>query len=266
MKRKDGNNFHGELTSSNFIIQGKLSGTIGVIRDITERKKTEEAIRQSKLVLESYHKHLTEVRENERAEISRELHDQLGQSLTALKLDLNWLMDHAKTDPETRKKLTSMTNLVTSTIHDVQRISAELRPGILDDLGLAASIEWYAGEFEERSNIRVIMDLDDVQSNSTRNNLAFFRVMQESLTNVIRHSNAKNVKLILCRSVENIVLSIEDDGVGISEEHLSSPHSLGLIGMHERVRQSDGILEITSEQGRGTLIRITIPDDKKNNV
>lgn len=259
MKRKDGSVFIGEVSSNGFYVDGRSDGAIGVIRDVTERKNAEEAIRRSKETMEELHRHLTEVRENERADISREIHDQLGQSMTALKLDLNWVQEHIATDPESRAKLASMIDLASATIRDIQRISSELRPGILDDIGLAAAIEWYAEEFEKRSGIKVHLNLDEVQAESDQKNLTIFRVTQESLTNVIRHANAKKVKISLSEIKENIILEIKDDGVGMPEEKVNSPRSLGLLGIRERVAQSSGILVISSRPGSGTSIRITIP-------
>ncbi|HEX7584418.1 MAG TPA: PAS domain S-box protein, partial [Prolixibacteraceae bacterium] len=180
-----------------FDSSGNTVGLFGVARDITESKKAEEEIQKSMEIQQQFQKHLTEIRENERAVISREIHDQLGQSMTALKLDLNWLQGNLTANPEIKEKLSNMVALITATISHVQRISSELRPGILDDLGLAAAIEWYAEEFENRTKIHAIMDLDEVQTKSDPKNLAIFRVLQEALTNVIRHAKAKTLHITL---------------------------------------------------------------------
>lgn len=230
---------------------------------ITEQKKAEEEIRKSNEAREQLLKHMTEIRENERALISREIHDQLGQSLTALKLDLNWLQAKMNKTPEIIEKLSGMEDIVTSTIKDVQRISSELRPGILDDLGLAAAIEWYAEEFEKRSNLIIKLDLDEVQVSNEQANLALFRVMQESLTNIIRHAKAKSVQISLHEMNEHIVLDIEDDGIGMSVEKLNSIHSLGLLGMQDRVKQVGGTIDILCGSDAGTKIRICI---SSNNI
>jgi len=237
-----------------------LNGEIvAIYNDVTERKQAEADNRRSKEILEQLHKYMTEIRENERAAISREIHDQLGQSMTALKLDMNWLLEHAITNLETKTKITGMIDLITAAIRNVQRISSELRPGILDDLGLAAAIEWYAEEFENRTKIHVIMEMDEVQTSNDMKNLAIFRVMQESLTNVIRHAFAKTVRIALHETDQHIVLEILDDGIGISEEKIKSNKSLGIIGMQERIKQSGGQMEIAPGKAHGTLIRVQVP-------
>ncbi len=233
-------------------------------KDITERKQAEEEIRKSKKILEDLNKHLTDIRENERALISREIHDQIGQSLTALKLDLNWMHKYINTDPEAVTKLEGMIGLVSNTIKDVQRISSDLRPGILDDLGLVSATEWYCGEFEERTGIRCSLRLDDSIFGDSQKNLVFFRVLQETLTNVIRHANASSVSIILHQSKQGTTMTIKDNGIGIIREKIESLKSLGLIGMRERLRQFGGKLDISSGKGQGTKLTIFIPEKKKS--
>jgi len=227
--------------------------------DVTERKRAEEERHLANEMQEKLLSHITEIRENERALISREIHDQLGQSLTALKLDINWLQAHASDANATKEKLKGMVDIISSTIKDVQRISSELRPGILDDLGLAAAIEWYAEEFEKRSGLQVELDLDEILIQDEKTNLALFRVMQESLTNVVRHAHAKAIKLTLHEINEHAVLDIEDDGVGISIEKLKSIHSLGIMSMHDRIKQVNGTLDILCGSAAGTKLRICVP-------
>jgi len=227
--------------------------------DLTERKILEEEKKQAQEKLLAYATMLQESREDERALISREIHDQLGQSMTALKLDLNWLQVNLTANAEIKEKLSNMVALVTETIRDVQRISSELRPGILDDLGLSAAIEWYTEEFGKRTGLEVLMDLDEVQTKNDKKNLAMFRLLQEALTNVIRHAHAKRVKVTLHKTAGNIILKIVDDGIGIPAEKIQSIHSLGLIGMQERVKQAGGTIEFLSGENPGTKIRISIP-------
>jgi PAS domain S-box-containing protein len=229
-------------------------------RDITERKQAEEEIRKSKKLLEDLHKHLEEIRENERALISREIHDQIGQSLTALKLDLNWMHKYVNTNPEATAKLKDMIELATNTIKDVQRISSGLRPGILDDLGLVSAIEWYCDEFEKRTGIKCILKLDTSDYGDSQINLSLFRVLQETLTNVIRHANASSVTIKLHQTQKGTTLAIMDNGIGITSEKVESAKSLGLIGMRERVRQFGGKVSISSRKGQGTRLTIFIPD------
>jgi len=241
-----------------FDSNGNTVGLFGVARDITESKKAAAEIKKSLEIQQQFQKHLTEIRENERAVISREIHDQLGQSMTALKLDLNWLQANVTANQEIKAKLAGMVDLITVTISDVQRISSELRPGILDDLGLAAAIEWYAEEFEKRTKLKVIMDLDEVQTNSDSKNLAIFRVLQEALTNVIRHAQAKSVLINLRETCKYIILDIVDDGIGIPAEKIKSIKSLGLLGMQDRVKQAGGTIKISDGDVCGTKIRLSI--------
>jgi PAS domain S-box-containing protein len=238
---------------------GDIQGVFAAARDITDRKKIEEELRKSKKLLEELYHHLTDIRENERAIISREIHDELGQSMTALKLDLNQLLKYIGHNTEAVKKLKSMIELVSNTIRNVQRISSDLRPGILDDLGLAAAIEWYSEEFEKRTGIRCRLSLDDSILSDAQKDLVFFRVLQEALTNVIRHANASSISIRLYKSKLGIAMTIKDNGIGILQGKAESAKSLGLIGMRERVRQFGGKINISSKKGQGTTLTIYIP-------
>jgi signal transduction histidine kinase len=166
-------------------------------------------------------------------------------------------------NPEAAAKLQDMIELVTGTIKDVQRISSDLRPGILDDLGLAAAIEWYCDEFEKRTGIRCSVTLDDSIFGDPQKNLIFFRVLQEALTNVIRHANASSVTIKLHHTQKGITLAIMDNGIGITREKVESAKSLGLIGIRERIRQFGGKVGISSEKGQGTKLTVFIPQKEK---
>jgi PAS domain S-box-containing protein len=229
--------------------------------DITDRKLAENEVIKSKKQLEELHFHLNDILENERAMISREIHDQIGQSLTALKLDLNWMHKYLGIYPEAVAKLDGMIALATSIIKDVQRISSNLRPGIIDDLGLAAAIEWYSEEFENRTGIKCKLKLDDSFDGDPQKDLILFRVLQESLTNVIRHANASVVTIELNQTQKGMTLIIRDNGIGIKREEVESTKSLGLLGMRERVRQFGGKIVFSSKEGSGTKITIFIPDN-----
>jgi signal transduction histidine kinase len=254
----DGSVIDVEVVGIPFPYQGQIATQV-VVHDITERKQAEEEIRKSKELLEDLHKHLNEVLENERALISREIHDQIGQSLTALKLDLNRTHEYIKTNPEAVAKIESMIDPVSNTIKDVQRISSDLRPGILDDLGLVSAIEWYCDEFEKRTGIKCILELDNSDFSDSRINLTFFRVLQETLTNVIRHARASSVNIKLHQSDKGTTLTIQDNGIGIPKEKIESHKSLGLINMRERVRQFNGKIDFSSKKGDGTKLTIFIP-------
>jgi signal transduction histidine kinase len=223
------------------------------------RKKAEEEIINMKKALELLNHHLDEIREEERAAISREIHDNLGQSLTALKIDLNHLREKVPENSDENIKLGKMSDLVTEIIKDVQRIAAELRPPILDDLGLASAMEWYIHEFQERTGIQCDINLAEVQFPVEKKNLTIYRILQEGLTNVSRHSMAKMVSVRLDHSDNIITLRIADNGVGLENSKISSFSSLGFIGIRERLKAYNGTLEIISSPGQGTILNISIP-------
>ncbi|MCX6255436.1 MAG: PAS domain S-box protein [Bacteroidia bacterium] len=254
----DGSVIDVEVVGIPFPYQGQIATQV-VVHDITERKQAEEEIRKSKRLLEDLHKHLNEVLENERALISREIHDQIGQSLTALKLDINRMQEFVGSNPEAFTMLRGMIELVTNTIKDVQRISSDLRPGILDDLGLVSAIEWYCDEFRERTGIKCNLKLDVSFIGDSQKNLIFFRVLQETLTNVIRHAMASSVNIKLLQSDRGTTLTIQDNGIGIPKEKIESHKSLGIINMRERVKQFNGKIDFSSKKGEGTKLTIFIP-------
>jgi signal transduction histidine kinase len=152
-----------------------------------------------------------------------------------------------------------MIDLTSETIKDVQRITSELRPSILDDIGLSAALEWYCVEFSKRTGLQLHMDINDVQTEDVQINLSIYRILQESLTNVIRHSGAKNVIVSLTIIEKNLVLLIQDDGAGITPAQVNSMKSFGILGMIERVKQSGGFMEISSLDNGGTLVSVHIP-------
>jgi PAS domain S-box-containing protein len=232
-----------------------------MVTDITERKEAEERLRTSREQLRSLSAHLESVREEERKNMAREIHDELGQMLTALKIDLSWLTKRFYKEQELLlEKTKSMYELVDTAIQTVQRISAELRPGILDDLGLAAALEWKASEFETLTEIQCEFSSDpkDIVVDSDRST-TIFRIFQEVLTNVVRHANATKVKASLKEEAGRIVLRVRDNGKGIEKKQLSNPKAFGLIGMRERARSSGGEVKISGSPGKGTTVMVNIP-------
>ena len=227
--------------------------------DITDRKNYEKEIIQSREKYELLNQHILRVREEERLHISREIHDELGQSLTALKIDLNWLHDNLDDQLKSQDKVAKMITITNVTLSQVQRISSELRPGMLDDLGLTSAIKWYCNEFVERTGIKCHLSLEEPDNEDPEINLVFYRVLQETLTNVARHSKAINVNIRFWHEAELLMLLIEDDGIGISPEIIASNRSLGLIGMQERARQYGGRVEISGNRNKGTKIAIVLP-------
>lgn len=255
-----------QLGAADYVLKDRLSRLSVAIREALHkaeaeraRKMAEEEIINMKKALELLNHHLDEIREEERAAISREIHDNLGQSLTALKIDLNHLRGKVPGNSDESIKLGKMSDLVTETIKDVQRIAAELRPPILDDLGLASAMEWYIHEFQERTGIQGNINLAEVQFPDAKKNLTVYRILQEGLTNVSRHSKAKMVSVRLDHSDDMITLQITDNGVGLEKSKISSFSSLGFIGIRERLKAYNGTLEIVSSPGMGTTLNISIP-------
>jgi PAS domain S-box-containing protein len=256
-RRKDGSTLWADLVIS--IVKnadGERSGYIGIHRDITELKRSRDLLEDSHDRLRNLAARLMVVREEERSAIARELHDELGQALTRLTIDLAWLADEV---PRSKtKRVKSMSGLVDRMLRTVQHISSELRPPILDDLGLEAAIEWQAHEFAEWSGCCCHLDLRLVSLPRDRNrDTTIFRILQEALTNVARHARARTALITAYTNGRDFVLEVKDDGVGISASKLSSPQSLGIIGMRERAEGLGGQLVIASE-GRGTVLTLRV--------
>lgn len=236
----------------------KIIALEGLFSDITERKKSEDDLKSSLEQLRHISQHIEEVRENERLAISRELHDDLGQALTAVKIDLATIK-LTVTDMATVLKINRASALVSDTIKKVQELTSQLRPQIIDDLGLETAIEWYAKEFEQRNKIKIYLDTDSDITISPEASLIIFRIMQEALTNVARYSKASTVKIILSRVDNNIDFSISDNGIGVPEEKLISKNSFGIISMRERAASLGGTLNIYREDNRFTVINLIFP-------
>ena len=204
-------------------------------------------------------------REEERARVARELHDELGQVLTSLKLEFMWLVDQLRnTEPKPGiqlvNKLQSLIGLIEVSIQSVRQISGELRPAVLDHLGLREAIQWEATKFAARTGIRCRMTwaLKTEPADRTRQ-LAMFRILQEALTNVVRHAHAGAVRIDVRGRGSRLTLTIRDNGRGITKDQISSVDSIGLLGMTERARLLGGRLTVAGSRGRGTTVTVTVP-------
>ena len=227
----------------------------------TERRRAEERLRESHEQLRALSVYLQYVREEERTRIAREVHDELGQSLTALKLDLAWVSGRLpRSQRPLLDKLATMSDHVDATIQSIRRIATELRPGILDDLGLVAALEWQANEFQSRTGItcHVSSTLQDTLLDADLNT-AFFRIFQETLTNIMRHANATRVDVNSTKEGGVLILTVRDNGRGILPGEIKDRRSIGLLGMEERAALLGGEFVITGEPGRGTIVTVTIP-------
>jgi PAS domain S-box-containing protein len=242
---------------------GVVFGVSVFAEDITERTRAERELQRSFEQLRALAGRLQSIREEERNRLAREIHDQLGQSLTAIKIGLSSLVHDLPADK--RQGSESVLNLIDQTIHSVRRISTELRPLILDDLGLVAAVEWAGEEFEARTRTKCRLDLppEDVFIDQERAT-ALFRILQETLTNVARHASATRVNIRLTKKEGGLHLEIRDNGKGISEEQLSAGRSLGILGMRERALLLGGELIISGVPGQGTVVSVRIPEARQN--
>jgi signal transduction histidine kinase len=233
----------------------------------SERQRAEDRLRQSHEQLRALSVHLQHVREEERIRIAREVHDELGQSLTGLKLQLTWLAGRLpKRLRSLRARIDTMAAGIDETIHAVRRIATELRPGLLDTAGLPAALEWQTNEFQKQTGIRCRVDLairDPILDQDL--NTAFFRIFQETLTNIVRHAGATEVGVRLTEAAEHFVLEVKDNGRGISESEILNTKSIGLIGMRERAALLGGEVRLRGEPGKGTTVSIRIPRPRKAN-
>jgi len=238
----------------------------GSLEDITARKRSEKQLKDSREQLRALAAYLQSVREEERTRIAREVHDELGQALTGLKMDIAWMekkiieASHKEDVGQFEEKLRELPGRVDAIIGAVRRIATDLRPPVLDDLGLVAAIEWQMQEFERRTGIKCefhckarYLELDSERAT------AVFRIFQETLTNIVRHADATNVTIQLEEFGGRLNLEVRDNGRGLTGGEVSNTRSLGLLGMRERATMLDGEVNIIGRRGKGTTVGVRIP-------
>ena len=237
-----------------------LAANASLEREITDRLSKEDEFRRSTEQLRELSARLQSVREEERTHLARSIHDELGQALTGLKMDVAWLQQHLdQPQPTLLEKTQAMSDLIDIIVQAVRRIATELRPGILD-LSLVATIEWQLQEFQTRSGIagkfisapeETTLDVDGATT--------VFRIFQEILTNVARHAQATQIEVSLEESTTFLTLRVQDNGRGITESEIQSPKSIGLLGMQERARLQGGEVQFQGNPDQGTTVTVRVP-------
>ena len=261
--RKDGTPTYLVVSGSPvFEPNGQIAGSIGTFTDITKRKWAENELFKSHELLRQLSAHMETTREDERLKISREVHDELGQAMTGLKFDVASIRQQVSFSPKVTARLNSMDDTITETIGAVQRIVAQLRPRLLDDLGLQAAIEWQASEFTRLTAIPARVQLCHSLTLLPELSISLIRILQEALTNIVRHAQATEVTIMLAHEEDSLVFIIADDGKGLSHQELLAGDSFGLMGMRERATLCGGTLGITSPPGQGVLVRFQMPLNK----
>ena len=235
----------------------------GVVFDDTQSRLAQLQLERSREELRSLSRHLQTVREEEKARIAREVHDELGATLTGLRIDLDWLIDHQSTAPQGAiSKYSGMLKLVESAVAATRKIVTDLRPSILDDLGLASAMRWQVGEYRKHSDLQFDLQTPDPDLIIDRERaLVLFRIFQETITNVTRYARATRVDIDLTQRDAAYVMQIRDNGIGISGKDMLKATSHGIRGMRERAEQFGGTLIISGESGKGTTVVVTLPRD-----
>lgn len=269
LRKKDGTDLLFEVNALEILFNGKRV-YMGSFNDITEQEKAKDDLEQTNIQLRELASHLQNIREEERASMAREIHDELGQQLTAIKMDISWLNKKLSPTDETHKqKIKDLFGLIDNTIQTVRRISSELRPAVLDDLGLAEAIRWQIAEFKKRSGIPVNFSSNvDEQKFPADITTGIFRIFQESLTNIARHAEATLVICELKKLSGYLILKITDNGIGFDIHQKSKRKTLGLLGIKERIAMLNGKYQIVSEIKTGTSVSVKIPlpnHDKNSN-
>ncbi|RIX47538.1 MAG: PAS domain S-box protein [Rhodocyclales bacterium GT-UBC] len=258
---RNGHDFPVELGLSTTTFRGNLLVT-AVFRDLSERRQAELELMEKNRQLQELSASIQNVRERERARISRELHDELGQSLTGMRMEVSWLGSRLKNlEPTLSQKALAIKDLIDHTIASVRRISSELRPLVLDDLGFAAAANWYVDQFSKRTGLPVTLDLpeEDPQIGGALAT-ALFRILQESLTNIARHAQASAVNITLTHQSGAWLMTIQDNGLGF-DTTTQRGHGIGLIGMRERAQILGGTFSLSSSPTSGTRIEVRVPEE-----
>ena len=259
--RRNGEEFPIDASISQISEQGQHFFTV-ILRDVTERVRREQELRTSREEIRDLALAANNLREQEKSRIARELHDELGQALTALKIDVGWMREQlAGASDDVKHKLASMQLLLDGTVAATRRISADLRPLVLDDLGLAAAADWLVQSFRNRTGVTcelaVSRDLELKDPHAT----TVFRALQESLTNIAKHAHATKVEVALDKTGKEVTLTVQDDGRGFSLAEPRKPSSFGLLGLKERAHLLGGEVVIESAPGRGTCVEMRLPTE-----
>lgn len=244
---------------------GSLTGMLGVSRDISELRRARAELEKSESRMRELAAYLQDVRERERTDIARDLHDQIGQALTALGLDLYILRQAIEKDSDTSRQIM---NRITATVdgltNDARTLATELRPGMLDDLGLGPTIEWQIDQFKMRSGLQCTFDLNcEEEELPQRYSTALFRALQELLRNVLRHARARTVHVELGIRSGCVGLTVSDDGRGITPEEIHGSQSLGFLGLTEQIRLLGGSVDISGTEGAGTAVFVSLPLEER---
>ncbi|OGT02489.1 MAG: hypothetical protein A2143_10360 [Gallionellales bacterium RBG_16_57_15] len=254
------------LGATPYNTQSGLPRWEGIMLDITQSKLGELEIRRTQQQLQELSSHIQDAKEEERLHIAREVHDEIGSLLTAIKIDLSWLIQRLpKDDRLLTDKATTIEALVNKVIASANNLAHSLRPGVLDHFGFIAAIEIEAQEFNKRSGIScsIITSQDDIDLPETHS-ITLFRIFQETLNNILKHAQAKSAQVEVVRGADHLEMIISDDGVGFGDAARNKPRSFGLRGIHERVEHLGGSVKIASSSGKGTQIAIFVPLETEN--
>jgi PAS domain S-box-containing protein len=258
--RRNGEEFPIDASISQVVEGGQRFFTV-VLRDVTRRVQDEEALRSSREEIRELAMAATNAREQEKSRIARELHDELGQALTALKIDIGWLRARCVGDAaDTREKLDAMQSLIDATVSSARRISADLRPLMLDDLGLAAATDWLVQTFSQRTGAACeLLANEDELDLQDPHATAVFRILQETLTNIAKHAGASHVRIEITRDAQALNMTVRDDGRGFDTSAAPKPGSYGLLGLRERAQLLGGEVAVKSDPGKGTTMTLRLP-------